>query len=106
MNLKTQKKFEIRARVMKALAHPTRLFIVDELSRRKKCVNELAEMVEIDMSTMSKHLSILKNAGIIRDQKEGLNVYYSLRSPCVLNFFKCIETVIATNARENLSLIG
>jgi ArsR family transcriptional regulator len=105
VDTRTRKKFEIRAKVMKALAHPTRLFIVDELSRSPKCVNELAEMVGADMSTISKHLSIMKNAGIIQNQKDGLNVFYSLKSPCVLNFFKCVERVIETNVKENLSLM-
>jgi len=105
MDSRTKRKFEIRARIMKALAHPTRLFIVDALSRKARCVNELAEMVGADMSTVSKHLSVLKNSGIVQYQKDGLNVYYSLRSPCVLNFFKCVERVIETNVRENLSLM-
>ena len=55
---------------------------------------ELTEMVGADMSTVSKHLSLLKNAGIITDDKRGNQVYYSLRVPCILDFFRCIESVI------------
>ncbi len=105
MDAKTQALFEARSRIIKALAHPTRLFIVDELSRGRRCVNDLAGLVEVDISTVSKHLSILKNAGVVRDEKEGARVYYSLRVPCVLNFFSCVETVMTENAREQAELL-
>jgi len=89
-----RKDFEIRAAVMRAMAHPTRLFIVDELSRGERCVCELTKMIGHDISTVSKHLSVLKKAGIIEDDKRGLQVFYRLRVPCVLNFFHCAESVI------------
>ncbi|MCK4795526.1 MAG: winged helix-turn-helix transcriptional regulator [Desulfobacteraceae bacterium] len=87
------------------MAHPTRLFIVDELSRGQRCVYELTEMIGADTSTVSKHLSVLKNVGIIADEKRGLEVYYRLRVPCVLNFFSCVESVIRTTAKEQMALI-
>ena len=104
MDAKTQARFEARARVVKAMAHPTRLFIVDALSHGERCVCELTEMVGADMSTVSKHLAILKSAGIVDDDKRGSQVYYSLRCPCILQFFECVESVIATTAREQLAL--
>ena len=94
MDQKNKARFEARARIIKAMAHPTRLFIVEELSRRKRCVNELTRMIGADMSTVSKHLTVLKNAGIVADEKEGTKVYYSLRVPCILDFFSCVETVL------------
>jgi len=104
LDAKTQARFEARARVVKAMAHPTRLFIVDALSHGERCVCELTEMVGADMSTVSKHLAILKSAGIVDDDKRGSQVYYSLRCPCILQFFECVESVIATTAREQLAL--
>ena len=91
---------EARAKIMKALAHPTRLFIVDELSRGERCVCELTEMIGADISTVSKHLSVLKGAGIVRDDKRGSQVFYRLSVPCILNFFGCVEAVMAQEARE------
>ena len=88
------KHFTERARIIKALAHPVRLFFVEELSRQERCVCELTEMVGFDMSTVSKHLSVLKNAGIVIDDKRGNQVFYTLVTPCVLNFFDCVEAVI------------
>ena len=91
--------FEERAQVMKAMAHPSRLFIIDELSRGERCVNELTELVGHDVSTVSKHLSILKKAGIVEDEKRGLQVFYRLKIPCVLNFFHCVESVLQSRSR-------
>lgn len=104
MNAHTQAKFEARARIVKAMAHPTRLFIVDELSRGPKCVAELTEMVGADISTVSKHLTVLKSVGIVQDEKRGSQVYYSLRCRCVLSFFECVESVMKSSAEDQLAL--
>ena len=89
--------FEERARVMKAMAHPSRLMMIDELSRGERCVCDLQTLVGHDMSTISKHLSVLKKAGIVEDERRGKQVYYRLKVPCILNFFHCVESVIAAN---------
>ena len=106
MDADTKARYEARARIIKAMSHPTRLFIVDELSRGERCVCDLTDMVGDDISTVSKHLSILKNAGIVADEKRGTQVFYSLRVPCVLNFFSCVESVLKTNAAEQAALAG
>ena len=86
--------FKERARILKAMAHPTRLYIVDVLESGERCVRDLTAMVGADMSTVSRHLSVLKSAGIVTDEKRGSEVYYSLRMACVLGFFDCIEAVL------------
>ena len=91
MDPKTLARYEARARIIKAMAHPTRLFLVDELAKGEKCVCELTELVGADISTVSKHLSLLKNAGIVQDDKRGLMVFYKLRTPCVLKLFSCMR---------------
>lgn len=105
MDAKTRALFEAQAAVIKAMAHPTRLFIVDRLSRGEQCVCELTEMIEADISTVSKHLSVLKNAGIVRDEKRGTQVYYTLEMPCVLNFFSCVQSVIKSRAKGQINLL-
>lgn len=100
MNEKSKRQFHARARIIKALAHPTRLFVVDELSRGERCVCELTEMVGADMSTVSKHLSVLKQAGIVEDEKRGVQIWYRLRVPCILNFFSCVEDVLKANVER------
>jgi DNA-binding transcriptional ArsR family regulator len=97
--------FGAQADVLKALAHPTRLFIVDQLSRGEKNVGDLTGMIRSDVSTVSKHLSVLKNAGIIKDNKRGTQVFYTLGMPCVLNFFSCVESVIKSKADDQMKLL-
>ena len=99
------RRYEPRARIMKALAHPTRLFIVDQLAGQEYCVNELTDMVGCDMSTMSKHLSLLRDAGIVRDEKRGACIYYTLRCPCILNFFTCTDKVMQAVRDEQASMV-
>jgi len=106
MDEKSKARYEARAKIIKALAHPSRLFIVDELNRGRRCVCELTEMIGADASTISKHLSVLKNAGLVRDEKVGTSVYYEFVAPCVSNFFDCIEAVIRANAEKHLELIA
>jgi len=88
-----QSRLKTQAQVFKALGHPTRLLLIEELAHESKCVCKLTEAAGLDMSTVSKHLSVLKQAGIVEDEKRGLQVFYSLKTPCVLNFFKCMESV-------------
>jgi DNA-binding transcriptional ArsR family regulator len=99
MTAAAQAEYKAQARIIKALAHPTRLFIVDELSRGERCVQELTDMIGVEMPTVSRHLSQLKSAGILEDQKRGAQVFYRLRVPCVLNFFKCVQAVQNNNGK-------
>jgi len=104
MEAATRNLYEMRARVLKALAHPTRLFLVDELARGERCVCELTDRVGADMSTVSKHLALLKAAGLVQDEKRGLQVFYRLRCPCVTRFFGCIEAVLKARAAREMAL--
>ena len=106
MDSRTRGLFDARARIIKSLAHPTRLFLVDELSRGERCVCELAGMVGADVSTVSKHLAILRAAGIVQDDKRGTQVFYRLRVPCVLNFFSCIESVMQSSVKEQIDQLA
>ena len=102
MNAKRRRIYEARARIIKALAHPARLLIVDELAKQALCVCDIRELVGSDLSTVSKHLSVLRNAGIVRDEKRGVQVYYDLRCPCVSDFFACAEKVLLTTAKDQM----
>ncbi|MCL4218073.1 MAG: winged helix-turn-helix domain-containing protein [Candidatus Hydrogenedentes bacterium] len=97
MDAKTRSRYQARAKIIKAMAHPSRLFIIDQLAEGERCVRELTDMIGADKSTVSKHLSVLKEAGIVEDDKRGLQVYYTLRVPCVTSLFGCIEAVVKSN---------
>ncbi len=98
--------YEAKAKIFKALAHPARLWITEKLAQGECCVYNLVEPLDADFSTVSKHLSVLKEAGIVDDEKRGKKVYYSLKVPCVLSFMSCVEDVIENRIREQAGLFG
>lgn len=106
MKAEDKKFYEAKAAVLKALAHPTRLWMVEQLETGEKCVCEFAGVIDADFSTVSKHLNVLKQAGIVTDEKRGKQVYYSLKVPCVLNFMHCVEAVLSARVMEHLSMTG
>ncbi len=96
---------EARAKIIKAMAHPSRLFIIEELSKNECCVGELTGMIGADASTVSKHLSVLKNAGLVADEKRGNSIFYSLRCPCIMDFIGCLEDVLSSNAKQHNDIL-
>lgn len=97
---------EARARVIKALAHPSRIYMVARLSSGDASVGELVKAVGDDVSTISKHLSILRQAGLLSDRKEGNRVLYSLRCPCIMEFIHCVDDVIVKDAERGLACVA
>jgi DNA-binding transcriptional ArsR family regulator len=95
-----------RAVVFKALAHPTRIQIVEALAKREQCVNELVELVGDDPSTISKHLTIMKAAGVVINERRGTSVFYSLKMQCVPGFMECVDKAIIQSAREQIGAVG
>ena len=86
----TCKQRKERAAIFKALGHPARLRIVEELLAGERCVCELVDISAGGWSTVSRHLSVLKSAGVVEDEKRGLQVYYRLALPCVGTFLDCL----------------
>lgn len=89
-----------KARVIKAMAHPSRLAILEALAEGERCVCDLQKLVGSDMSTVSKHLAVMKRAGLVEVRKDGLWVHYRLRVPCILNFMSCVEAVLCADAEQ------
>ncbi len=88
----TKNDLEIQAQFFKALGHPARLAMVHYLADGPRCVCELQNLIELDVSTVSKHLSVLKVAGIVSTQKRGNNVFYALCKPCILEMLACLQS--------------
>jgi len=95
-----RKRYEARAKIAKALAHPSRQLMLDALADGELCVCELTELVGADQSTVSKHLAVLKQAGIVEDRKEGVMIFYRLKICCLQGLWECIETVLKDNLKE------
>ena len=106
MKISSQQRYVARARIAKALSHPTRLLLLDLLKNGKKCVCDLTEVVGADQSTVSKHLAILKDAGLIDGRKEGTMSFYSLKCKCLDGFFDCIEQVLKDNLKTLRAAVG
>ena len=104
MAIDTMKRCELRAHMFKALAHPLRMLILEKLEARPWCVCKLAEELGVDKSVASKHLSILKEAGLVSDERRGTIVEYSLSAPCVLKLAACAEGAVLRNRTRRLGL--
>jgi len=100
------KRYEARARIAKALAHPSRLLMLDALADGERCVCELTELVGADQSTVSKHLAVLRQAGIVTDRRQGTMTFYRLKVHCLRGFWECVEAVLKENLREQRAAIG
>lgn len=106
MRRKSDQVYEARARIAKALAHPSRMLLLDVLRDRQMCVAELTELVGADQSTVSKHLAVLKNAGLVIARKTGPMSYYRVSCRCLDGFFECIESVLKDNLRAQKMVVG
>ena len=88
-----------RSGIVKAMAHPTRLLVMEALMEGELCVNDLTELAGCDVTTLSKHLSVMKRAGLLVCEKRGLQVFYQNACPCFAEFFRCIDLIASTQSR-------
>jgi DNA-binding transcriptional ArsR family regulator len=77
--------------VFKALGNPARLTLVRTLQCGERCVCDLVEAVGLGWSTTSRHLDILREAGVVASEKRGQQVFYQLRLACVAEFIACLD---------------
>lgn len=100
-----KQRIKAKSIIFKALGHPTRLWIVEQLADGEKCVCEFVEAVDVDFSTISKHLSVLRHAGIVDMEKRGKQIFYKLTLPCLLNSLSCIDTLLDNQIQKQIALI-
>ncbi len=91
---------EIRAKIIKAMAHPVRLMMIEFLKKKERSFSEVFDLFQLDKSTVSKHLLVLKEAGIVSSRKSGADMIYKLEVPCVTDFFSCVTAVIDSNVKK------
>ena len=94
-----------RADILKAMAHPIRVLLVQALSGGDRSVGELVGLADVDPSGISRHLSQLKRAGILSDRRQGMNVIYHLQTPCILRAFDCAVEVVRTETQRKHRLL-
>jgi len=97
--------YEKQAEILKALAHPVRIAILDFLKDGERCVCDIAQFADSERSNVSRHLSVMVSSGVLESRKEGLKVIYSLKARCIMDFFQCITTCIKQQAKEDMKLL-
>ena len=95
-----------RAQTLRVMSNPQRLALIAILSRGEESVCRLAELSGGGVSAVSKHLSLLRMAGLVEARKRGLQVFYSLRCPCVKRLLACIDSVIKSFADKQLRVLS
>ncbi len=98
--------FEKQAEIAKAIAHPLRIAVVNFLKDGEQCVCDIAEHVGSERSNVSRHLSVMSNAGLLEYRKEGLKVIYKLKTPCILDFFSCTTACLKQQVKDNKRLLA
>jgi ArsR family transcriptional regulator len=79
------------------MAHPTRLLVMEALMQGEQCVNDLTGLAGCDVTTLSKHLAIMKKAGLLVCEKRGLQVFYQIACPSFAEFFRCIDLISSSH---------
>ena len=105
LSKRKQMLFEKQAEIAKAIAHPLRIAIVSFLKDGEQCVCDIAEYIGAERSNVSRHLSVMVNAGLLEYRKEGLKVIYRLKCLCIVDFFSCISSVLKQQAKDNEKLL-
>ena len=95
-----------QAKIFKALGHPSRLLMVDALRDGEKCVCDLQALVGDDMSTVSKHLSVLREAGVVFTEKRGTNIYYRLALCCLDTFLSCTGEIVEKRVLSQMDMLN
>lgn len=95
-----------KAEIIKAVGHPLRVAVVDFLKDGEKCVCEIAEHIGSERSNVSRHLAVMLKAGVLRCRKDGLMVFYELRTPCILNFLNCATQTLKHNVSEDVQVMA
>jgi len=91
---------EIRTKIIKSLAHPARLMIIELLKEGEASFSTIHSLIKSDKSTVSKHLLVMKEAGIVSSRKNGLDMFYKLEVPCITEFFGCVTAVIENTVQK------
>ena len=95
-----------QAEILKAIAHPLRIAIIEFLKDGQQCVCDIAKYLGSERSNVSRHLSVMVNAGILESRKEGLNVMYKLKASCIFEFLSCLKKCLREQAKENQKLLS
>lgn len=89
-----------RAKCLKAMAHPARLAMLERLLGGERCVCELQALVRSDITTVSKHLSLMRQAGLVTSRRSGLKILYRIRDPRLAEMLEFVGTIFGGASRR------
>ena len=93
-----------KANILKALAHPVRVRIFEALAGGEKTVGDIVQIIQEKDANTSRHLALLRSAGLVATRKEGLNVYYSNKMPCLISMLSCVDQAVCSIADEHMQI--
>lgn len=94
MNRKTMARMEARAELVRALAHPVRLAMVEELARGERSVGQLTEAIGGEKTAISRHLALLRTLRIVDTRRKGTTILCTLAMPCLNDLLVCIDKML------------
>ncbi len=95
-----------KADIFHALAHPTRLAIIELLERSELSAGELQENLKIEQANLSQHLAVLRAKQLVVNRKSGNQVFYSVRDPIILKVLALMRRYFYTHLQEAMDLLG
>jgi ArsR family transcriptional regulator len=106
MDADQKRMYKLMAEVISAAGHEIRLAILDYLKEGEQCVCDIADHVDANRSNVSRHLTVMLNAGLVAQRKDGLKMMYSLCTPCILNITSCVTGVLRKRAQETNEVLA
>jgi len=98
--------FRIKADFLKSLAHPLRLQIIEYLKNKEASVGEMVKAIGVEQSGLSKHLSILRMAGILSSRQEKATVFYSIRDNDIFHVLRPIAEILRKKLKESQGVLA
>ncbi len=96
---------EMKSEIIQAAAHPIRLAIIEYLEGGEQCVCDIVLHVDAQRSNVSRHLALMLKAGVLECRKDGLKVFYQLKTPCILKFLSCVDQVLRERIEGEMDLL-
>jgi ArsR family transcriptional regulator len=91
-------------RICHALADPTRILILYILARGSQCVSEVVEALDMPQSTVSRHLRVLRERGLVHTERQGTAVYYTLADRRIIESLDLMREILATQLAASADL--
>ena len=97
---------EIKADLFKALAHPARIRVLELLSDGEATVSEMQPLVGVESSHLSQQLGVLRRARVVTTRKEGVNVYYAIKDPAMVELLAVAKRLLINSLTETEDLLA